>query len=215
MVLIDITGKKFNRLTVVEISHRHNSEIYWKCKCDCGTFTTVSSKGIRYGKTKSCGCFHREQVSKRTTTHGMTGTQEYIAWYNIKARCYNKNHVSYANYGGRGIVICDRWLESFQNFFDDMGLKPSKAYTIERLDNSEPYSPENCKWATYTEQANNKRNNHLVTIGNETKTTGQWAKVFNISPVTICSRVNRKWTLFDSITTPGDKRYWHTSKSTE
>jgi len=111
------------------------------------------------------------------TTHGMSKTPEYKAWYNMKDRCFNPNHKCYSDYGGRGIKICDRWKNSFQNFFLDMGSRPTAKHSLDRIDNNADYSPENCRWATKAEQENNKRTNKpLITIGNKTYTIVQWEK---------------------------------------
>ena len=158
---IDLTDKRFCRLIVVEKTDRRsgsNGSIVWKCKCDCGKETFVSSDNLRSGNTTSCGCLQKERASETKTIHRQSYSSEYRAWQNMKARCYNPNNKYYKNYGERGIEVCDRWKDSFENFFEDMGPKPSSKHSIDRIDVNGNYEPENCKWSTDQEQARNKRN---------------------------------------------------------
>jgi hypothetical protein len=125
--------------------------------------------------------------------HGMKSVPEYTVWTHMRARCYDKNSISYPNYGGRGITICDRW-KSFKAFYEDMGSRPSPTHQLERINNDKGYSPENCKWATKLEQANNTRTNHLVTIDGSTKTIAEWSRKSGLGQGTIWYRVHRGWT---------------------
>jgi hypothetical protein len=166
-------GMKFNRLTIVKEVEPHiwkNIKIRkFECLCDCGNQINVLLNDLRTDDTKSCGCFHSEIISERNKNkidklnpnfkHGLTYTNEYYIWKAMKQRCYNPKHKSWKNYGNRGIKICDRWLNSFQNFLEDMGTKPAPEYSIDRINNDGNYEPSNCKWATKSEQNNNKRNN--------------------------------------------------------
>lgn len=133
--------------------------------------------------------------------HGMCKTREYKSWKRMKERCLNPNHKSYPRYGGRGITVCERWKNSFLNFYSDMGPKPQN-HTINRLDNKGNYCPENCRWASVEEQNNNKENSHLLTYNGETLTLSQWAKRFNINSGTLCNRLKRNWDVEKSLTTP-------------
>ena len=137
----------------------------------------------------------------RPISHGMTKTSEYISWKNMKARCFNPNYKNYSNWGGRGITVCDRWL-NFENFLADMGLKPTPKHSLDRIDNDGDYFPENCKWSTRVEQENNKRNNHLITIGCVTLTIAQWTKEMGFPKNLILMRLNREWSEFDAVMTP-------------
>ena len=167
---IDLTGQKFNKLTVIKPAGKEKSgNILWECLCECGNKAVISSYNIRSGRAKSCGCLRAEVSRKNNTTHNMTKTPEFKAWGNIKQRCYNKNYVGYKNYGGRGIKVCDRWLDKesgFENFLEDMGKKPGKEYSIDRIDTNGDYTPENCRWATNKEQHLNMRTNKIIIIWN-------------------------------------------------
>ena len=136
-------------------------------------------------------------------THGMSRTPEYIAWQQMKDRCFNPNHKQHSDYGGRGITVCDRWKNSFQNFFLDMGSRPTAKHSLDRIDNNADYSPKNCRWATKAEQANNQRSNKpLITIENDTRTIAQWAKKMGFSASVIHRRLKLGWSEYKAVMTP-------------
>lgn len=158
---LDLSGQKFGRLLCIdsfsEIRPNGNKRVRWNCICECGAGLAVFTGDLRGGHTKSCGCLLEDSRVENATTHGMKGTKEYAAWQSCKSRCFNPNYVSYEDYGGRGIKVCEDWEDSFQNFYKDMGDKPTPKHTLERLDVNGDYCKENCVWATYTEQSLNRR----------------------------------------------------------
>lgn len=156
--VIDLTGKRFGRLVVINRcgSDKHQKAL-WLCVCDCGNDRVAATGNLRSGQSVSCGCWMREKVSINNSKHGLTRTSEYSTWQGMIQRCTDPNAISYKNYGRRGVRVCDRWLKSFNNFFEDMGPKPTPKHTLDRKDNNKGYSPDNCKWATRLEQSINKR----------------------------------------------------------
>lgn len=156
--MIDRTGQRFGRLLVTAMSERRTPQ-GWAicvCLCDCGATKEVSAHNLVNGHVRSCCCLVRETRGDNNRTHGKSKTRTYQSWARMKARCYNPNHDKYEYWGGRGITVCERWLNSFENFLADIGEKPI-GLTLERTDNSGNYEPGNCRWATMKEQRANQR----------------------------------------------------------
>jgi len=187
---IDRAGHVFGRWTALS---RIPKERKWLCQCECGTVRAVSTGHLRQGKSKSCGCLERELASARSRTHGMSGTVEHRTWMSMKDRCRNPKAAHYECYGGRGITVCDRWTNSFENFFEDMGPKPSPIHSIDRIDVNSHYSPENCRWATIKEQRRNTRANNIVRYLGKEMCLAEAAELSGISRDVLSMRIRREW----------------------
>lgn len=160
---IDLSGKRFGRLTVIERSSEIGSIVKWLCRCDCGNYTTVASQPLRLGQTKSCGCLHDEVAGDSARTHGHSKTRLYAVWKDMRQRCFNQNNPNFYKYGARGITICAEWANSFEAFHDwafANGYDPNAARgecTIDRINNDGNYEPSNCRWVSMKVQVKNRR----------------------------------------------------------
>lgn len=214
-----LIGKKFGRLTIKSLfykQYKNCRELTAICDCDChsGKSHECLVRSLLSGITKSCGCYNDEvrRVSKRK--HGMYKSRIYEIWTNMKHRCYTRSAPNYLNYGGRGIKVCDRWKDSFENFRDDMMESYNKHVkefgekdtTIDRINVDMDYCRENCRWATYLEQASNKSNNHNITYKGETRNVTNWARLYNINIRTFRARLQYGWDIERALTTPVQKR---------
>jgi len=179
---------------VVERAKNRGKATTWACQCDCGVQKVFSAGNLRSGASSSCGCLQIELTISRSTKHGCSPrnqrTPEYRTWKHVTQRTTNPKAIRYADYGGRGVTLCDRWANNFENFLEDMGLKPSPKHSIERKDNDLGYSPENCYWATAKEQSRNTRKNRFVTYKGATKCVGEWSEILGINYGTLLSRLN-------------------------
>lgn len=182
----NLEGKRFGRWLVLHRAENRGKKVCWLCRCDCGKERRVSAWSLTSGESISCGCYNLELI----TTHGMTNTPEFRAWNSMKQRCNNPNDKNYHNYGGRGISICDSWLDSFENFYSDMGKRPDN-HSIDRLDNDGNYCPENCKWVTMFEQNCNKRNNSEI-LGVSKRGEKQWKWEMSANGQRFCGSAKTK-----------------------
>lgn len=198
--LWDLSGKRFGRLVV----RGYSGKRLWKCDCDCdcGSIHYATGHRLVVGHTRSCGCLRRDVAVKMNTTHGMTATAEFRTWQRMIERCRNKRLRYYKNYGGRGIAVCDRWRESFSAFFSDMGPRPTSEHSIDRIDNNGNYEPGNCRWATRFEQAQHKRNTHLLEYEGLVLPLSEMARRFGYTPDSIEQRLRKGWSVVRSLTTP-------------
>lgn len=211
----DLTGQAFSRLTVVE----YVGDRRWRCRCVCGKEVFPDGSSLRKGKTKSCGCQRRDDTIARNRTadragrkngrflHGLHGTPEYTIWKGLKQRCSNPRLKAYANYGGRGVCVCERWRLSFDAFLEDMGSRPSPQHEIDRIDNDGNYEPSNCRWVKRAVNSRNKRTNLMLTFNGKTQCLTDWAKELGISIQTLSSRLNQSgWTVQQTLSIQPIKR---------
>lgn len=175
--IMDLRGQTYGRLTVLGETNKRYGNRYWLCRCECGTETAVEHSSLRGGHTRSCGCLHREIVLDMFQTHGMSNTSEYASWESMLGRCTNPSNTAYPYYGGRGIEVCSRWRQ-FENFYEDMGPKPSPKHTIDRIDNDGNYEPANCRWATKLQQIRNTRMQSNPDVGIGKRPSGKyWVRI--------------------------------------
>ena len=200
--VIDEMEKRYGRLTVIRRAKNRGTRAMWYCLCNCGNHATVSGTNLRSGHTQSCGCLMRDAV----TTHGLGNSPEYAAWARMKQRCYNEHNHRFAQYGKRGITIDPRW-NKFEDFLEDMGRRPSPNHSLDRVDNDGPYSPANCRWATWTQQERNRTNNHLLTHNDKTQCLEAWADETGINNSTLRARLRRGWSIERTLTTPLQSKY--------
>lgn len=195
--LIDLTGQKFGRLTVIEKYGKY-TPTKWLCKCECGNEYIAIGNNLKRGFTKSCGCLQKEHPNG--TTHNLANTRLYNIWAGIKTRCKNPKSKAYKNYGARGITVCDEWANDFTAFHEwAMANGYQEGLTIDRIDANGNYEPSNCRWLTNAEQQNNRRNNHSITYNGETHTMAEWARILGINYHTLQTRLYRGWTIEKAI----------------
>jgi len=180
---VDILNHKFVRWTVIAPSEKRGKfkQTLWLCRCECGTEKLIVYGSLVSGDSRSCGCLKLEEFLDRSLKHGKTGTKEYVAWQHFRKRCYDNTCPNYMNYGGRGIKVCERWLESFENFFADMGAAPSRNHSIDRINVNGDYEPSNCRWATPKEQQGNRRDNNWIEYKGDKKILQDWVKELGTS----------------------------------
>lgn len=206
----DLTGQKFGKLTAICAQKDPSGRRYiWTCLCDCGKYTTATPSALIRKTKRSCGCIQHEILLKRNTKHGYSGERLYRVWKGMRSRCNNPSHKSYAKYGGRGIEVCDKWNSDyleFRNWALSNGYDELAKYgecTLDRIDVNMGYSPENCRWVNECSQANNKRDNRMITINGETKNVATWAKELKIDSGVIYARLNNLgWSEEKAVSTP-------------
>lgn len=196
---VNLTGKKFAMLTVICYAGKnkkirsgklYNGKTRWLCQCECKNLTIVNNSDLKSGKHISCGCLKDVKTSARSLKHGMTYTPTYASWSTMIQRCTNHKNPRFKDYGGRGITVCDRWLNSFDDFYADMGERPEKM-TLDRIDVNQNYELINCRWATKKQQSRNLRNNRIAIINGQRKTAVDIAEEYGVKYATIISRMNR------------------------
>jgi hypothetical protein len=186
------------KLTQIGIAFRTSSTGQKRAvfQCECGKKIVSLVTHVRNSKANSCGCVRAKKLGEMSKgnsfskKHGMSNTRTYISWSSMLDRCLNENATSYFNYGKKGVTVCDRWVESFSNFLEDMGHRPVGC-SIDRIENSIGYSKENCRWASMKQQSRNRRTNHFIEIDGVSKTISEWSEISGVSKVTILSRLKR------------------------
>lgn len=198
----DLIGRRFGRLKVIANAGVHWStpkvaNALWRCRCDCGNEITAQARMLKRGRLLSCGCLRLRHGHNRRGSR----TKTYRAWVNMRTRCFNKKTDSYKDYGGRGIAVCHRWQTDFGVFLTDMGKCPP-GKMLERRDNNGNYEPDNCYWATSTEQANNKRNTRYVTFQGKQMSIARLAELANLPYSVVQQRISKyRWTVEDAVNT--------------
>ncbi len=198
-MLKDLTGQIFSSLKVVNRApNAKDGSAMWVCLCDCGEQRVVAGTGLRAGRNKSCGCKSPRFTSERIITHGKSSSRVYLIWRGMLARCSAASKGKTRKlYYEKGITVCDRW-QMFENFLADMG-EPPESHSIDRIDGTKGYFPENCRWATSKIQANNTVANHIITANGLTMTAAMWAEKTGIKPNTIIYRIRRGWSPEDAV----------------
>ena len=216
----DLTGKRFGRLIVVEFNgHNKYRQPRWLCKCDCGNTTVVTGSDLRSGATLSCGCYRKDRIMEAKVTHGMSYSNVYPEYNNMKRRCYNENAHNYKHYGGRGIKICDRWLNDIHEFYNDVSVLPNfreEGYTLDRINNDGDYEPGNVRWATRKEQSNNRRPyytcKNLYEYDGKMRSLKEISDITGISRSTLNNRILKGWEPEKAFNTEVQEKFRHKSK---
>jgi hypothetical protein len=199
----NLSGRIFGRLIVIEFVGIIKNFACWKCRCECGTVSVKRANSLLFGGTRSCGCLKRDKFRKLVTKHGAHNSDSYGVWKGLKKRCTRPDRPDWPNYGGRGITVCERW-QDFSAFASDMGPRPSKRHSIERINNDGNYEPGNCRWATQKEQANNIRRNVRFNFDGEFLSLEQLTQrmTANIGPKALFWRLKSGWPVHLALTLP-------------
>lgn len=193
----DLVGNTFGKLTVIKFGGRKNGKRFWHCRCKCGSYTESLHGNLISGNANSCGCSRGESLKK----HGLRNHKLFTVWVNMRARCYNKNGSQYKDYGGRGIVVCKKWVNNFKAFYDwSIANGWEKSLTLDRRDNSKSYTPSNCRFTTRVQQNRNQRSNVLLTYNGKTLCISEWSELMGINRLTITSRLKRNWNIEETLT---------------
>jgi len=219
--VIELTGEKFGKLTVIERAGTRRKRAMWKCECECGITTIVAGQDLKSGNTKSCGCVGKEKIKNLRYKHGLSHTRIHNIWWALYQRCCDENSSSYHWYGAKGITMCEDWKE-FNNFHKwcyENGYNEN--FSIDRKNNNIGYYPDNCRWVDMKTQQRNRGNNRFITIGGITKKLCEWSEESGLHHVTILSRIKRgvpedKWLSINPIPRRDSKKtsgvkyvYWH------
>lgn len=208
---VDLSGEKFGMLTVVSRhSTAKNGDALWLCKCECGGETITRRNALKNGQSKSCGCL-KISLLKQSKTHGLSRDPIYRVWSSMIQRCNNPKSTHFSSYGGRGITVCDRWLD-FGNFINDMGNRPSKDYSIDRIDNNSGYRPDNCRWSLREDQMANMRSNRFISSDDRFVPIFKASKAKGIPSYIVRNRLRANWGEAEALDTPIHRRIISTPK---
>ena len=211
----DLSGKRFGRLTVISRAENRTGRSAWLCGCECGKNRIVLAQSLKNGSTVSCGCYGKEIFKNAALKHGHARASgrspEYSAWQGMIQRCTNKSCAAYRHYGGRGIKVCDRWL-NFENFIADIGMRP-EGYTLERKNNMMGYCKENCEWTTRKNQARNTRRNRLLELDGVKATMPEWSERTGLTVDTIRNRFRNGWSVEETLSIPSDDKRLSVAKT--
>lgn len=199
--VFDLTGQAFGRLTVIGYAGKR----LWNCVCSCGATKAIGGHYLRSGTSRSCGCLAREIAGNRYRRHGMKGTPEWECWQAMKQRCLNPKAQAYPRYGGRGIKVCGRWM-TFENFYADMGPRPSSEHSIDRKDNDGDYEPSNCHWATKIDQNRNRSIARVIDFNGVMVNGADLAEAHGMTTELLYGRLDYGWSLDRALSTPVRKR---------
>lgn len=208
MELIDLTGKRFGRLTVIERAPNRGRRTMWRCKCQCGKEKVIRQEDLHSGKIVSCGCYLHEKITK----HGLYKTKEYRRWASMKDRCGNPKATHAHRYSGREITVCPEWKNNFQSYYDYVSKLPhfgEEGYSLNRIDNDGNYEPGNVEWADDYTQMNNTSKNHLIEYHGSIKTVTEWARIKGIPIDCLRNRIARGWDSNRALETPIEKHTKH------
>lgn len=201
---IDLTGKKFGKLTVIKLVKRVNDKHrYWVCKCECGKFSEIRQDALTRNITHSCGCLIGETAKKLYTKHNLYQTRLYKIYQGMKMRCYNPKNPRYSSYGAKGVKVCDEWLKNFMNFYNwAINNGYQNDLSIDRINVDGNYEPINCRWATNKMQGTNTTRNHIIKYNGQIKTISEWAEIYNIAPSVLGARIRLNWDIEKAFNTP-------------
>lgn len=207
---LDLTGQMYGKLLVIRRLGKIVNKVMYECKCECGNIKSISHSDLRSNRTKSCGCYKKQLLIEKNTTHGLSvkngkPIRLFRIWSNIKTRTMNPKSPQYIDYGGRGIKLDRTWL-NFEIFYKwSMTNGYEENLSIDRINVNGDYTPNNCRWADVKTQANNRRNNINITLGHSTKTLTQWCDTFNLNYRTVQDRIKRNWSIETALLTPVSK----------
>lgn len=198
----DLSGLHFGKLTILYETDSDNHRTYWLCKCECGKQKIIWASNLVNGHTKSCGCLKNIGWNKKHG-HALNGkSKTYNSWASMIQRCTNKNNAEYKHYGARGILVCSRWLNSFEDFLQDMGKHPGHNLSLGRINNEGNYEPGNVEWQTNHQQSRNKRSNVYLNLNGKALCISDWSKETGIGKTNIRQRLIRGWDVEKTLTTP-------------